>query len=80
MRPQSSVGCGDKHSQAQEFGQNTLCTLIEAKVMPTPTSTRPEEREFAVDSGASVHMMRKKKSELRRDGHSGKGPEPLQWC
>ena len=28
--------------------------------MPAPTSTRPEEREFVVDSGASMHMMSKK--------------------
>ena len=33
---------------------------IEANVMPTPTSTRSEEREFVVDSGASMHMMSKK--------------------
>ena len=33
----------------------------EAKVMSAPVaSKRPEEREFAVDSGASVHMMSKK--------------------
>ena len=30
----------------------------EAKVMSTPiASKRPEEREFAVDSGALMHMM-----------------------
>ena len=34
---------------------------IEAKVMSAPTSTRPEEREFLVESGASMHMMSKKK-------------------
>ena len=36
--------------------------LVEARVMPAPTSKRPEEREFAVDSGVSVHMMSKKDS------------------
>ena len=35
---------------------------IEARVMPAPTSKRPEEREFVVDSGASVQMMSKKES------------------
>ena len=25
--------------------------------MPAPTSKRPEEREFVLDSGASMHMM-----------------------
>ena len=28
--------------------------------MPTPTSTGPEEGEFVVDSGASMHMMSRK--------------------
>ena len=33
----------------------------EVKAMPPPTtSRRPEEREFVVDSGASMHMMSKK--------------------
>ena len=32
----------------------------EVKAMPAPTSKRPEEREFVVDSGASMHMMSKK--------------------
>ena len=41
----------------------------EAKVMLTPiASTRPQEREFVVDSGASMHMMIKKElsSEVSR--------------
>ena len=33
---------------------------IEARATPAPTSTTPEEREFAVDSGASMHMLSKK--------------------
>ena len=37
--------------------------LGEEKGMPAPTtSKRPEEREFVVDSGASMHMMSKKES------------------
>ena len=39
-------------------------SLIEAKVMPAkvmsvPTSKSPEERDFVVDSGASMHVLRK---------------------
>ena len=34
----------------------------EAKVMAAPTPTKPMEREFVVDSGASMHMLRKKKA------------------
>ena len=41
--------------------KTTFYTPIEAKVMSAPSSTRPEEREFVVDPGASMHMMSKKK-------------------
>ena len=34
--------------------------LLKVKAMPAPSSKRPEEREFVVDSGASVHKMSKK--------------------
>ena len=44
----------------QNSDTTTLFSPIEAKKMPAPTSTRPEEREFAVDSKASMHMMSKK--------------------
>ena len=37
------------------------------KQLPAPTSKRPEEWEFVVDSGASVHMMSKKRLKLRTD-------------
>ena len=40
--------------------RTTLYTPIEAKAMVAPTSTRPEEREFVVDSGASMHMVSKR--------------------
>ena len=30
---------------------------IEARAMPAPTSKSPKEREFVVDSGASMHML-----------------------
>ena len=35
-------------------------TSVEARAMPAPISTRSEEREFVVDSGASVDMLSKK--------------------
>ena len=38
----------------------TFYTPIEARAMPATTSKSPEEREFAVDSGASMHMLSKK--------------------
>ena len=38
---------------------------VEAMVTPTPTSTSPEERKFVVNSGASMHMVSKKRLKLR---------------
>ena len=40
----------------------TFYTPIEAKVMPALISKSPEEREFIVESGASMHMRSKKHS------------------
>ena len=39
----------------------TFETSIEARAMLAPTSERPEEREIVVESGASMHMLSKKK-------------------
>ena len=33
---------------------------FEARATPAPTSKLPEEREFVIDSGASMHMLSKK--------------------
>ena len=54
----------------------TTCYTPIVKGMPARTSTRPEEREFVVDSGASMHMMSRKRIKLRRDGHSKKVQNP----
>ena len=37
-------------------------TPVEARVVPAPTSKRPDEREFVVDSGATMCMLSKKNS------------------
>ena len=43
--------------------------LVKSKVMSAPiASKRPEEREFVVDSGASMHMMSKKESSSEEMG------------
>ena len=49
-----------KNYKLKNLEKTTFYTLTEATVMPTPTSTRSEEREFVVDSGATMHMMSKK--------------------
>ena len=49
---------------------------IEARATPAPTSKLPEEREFVIDSGASVHML--SKSDLTSAAMDTlKRPEPL---
>ena len=60
MRPQSSVGFGENIEKLKNSDKTTFCFLIEAKAMQAPiTSKSSEEREFVVDSGASLHMMSK---------------------
>ena len=55
--------CTKKDASAEQQDLAKMCTSsriankapfytpVEAKVMPAPTSKRPEEREFVVDSG-----------------------------
>ena len=45
MRPQSRMGLGEKRPQARKYGHSYV-----AWVMRAPSSKKPEEREFAVDS------------------------------
>ena len=40
----------------------TFYSPTETWVMPAPSSKKPGEREFVVDSGASMHMLSKKDS------------------
>ena len=39
---------------------DTFYFPAQAWVMPAPSSKNPEEREFVIDSGASIHMLSKK--------------------
>ena len=56
MRPQRSMGLGKTRPQAQTH-RTRPCSLPlpAAWVIPAPSSKKPEEREFVVDSGASMH-------------------------
>ena len=63
------MGFGEQYLQAEEFGQSYVLYSSEVKAMSAPASKRPEEREFVVNSRASMHMMSKKRIKLRRDGH-----------
>ena len=64
--PVKQCGTWRKTLQVQQLGQNyVMCSV---KVMSTlVTSRRPEEREFVVDSGSSMHMMSKKKNEAQKN-------------
>ena len=52
-------------------------TPVEARVLPSPTSKRPEEREFVADSGASMHMLSKMDS-AQTNWNPSKVQEPSQ--
>ena len=46
--------------------KTSFYTCLEARRKPAPTSIRPEEREFVVDSGASMLMLSKKELTVKR--------------
>ena len=73
MRSLSGMGFAEHIYKLRNADKATFYSSNEAKVMPAPTSTSPEEREFVVDSGATVHMMSKK------DLSSDQLDTPL-WC
>ena len=58
MRPQSSVGFGEKVRKLKNSDKTMFYVPGEVKTMPAPTSKRPEEREFVVDSGASMEQKK----------------------
>ena len=40
--------------------KKSIILLSFGKLVPAPSNLKPEEREFVVDSGASMHMISKK--------------------
>ena len=55
MRPHRSMGLGETCPQAQKIRiKTTLYSPIKARAMLAPTSKIPKEREFVVDSEASM--------------------------
>ena len=60
MRPQSRVGkMGKSFLKLKEKDKATFFSP-EVWCLPAPSSTKPQEREFVVDSGASMHMLSRK--------------------
>ena len=43
----------------QEKHKTTFFSLLEDWCLPSPSTIKPEEREFVADSGASMHMFSK---------------------
>ena len=60
MRPKRGVKPCQKHIKAQEKDKASFHSPSEEWVLPVASTKEPEEREFVVDSGASMHMVSKK--------------------
>ena len=46
--------------KTKEKQKTTFFSPSENRCLPSPSTLKPEEREFVVDSGASMHMISKK--------------------
>ena len=61
MRPQSSMGLGDNVFRLKKKRiKRRLILLLLPRQCRRPHQKSPEEREFVVDFGASVHMLSNK--------------------
>ena len=58
--PRSSVEAGQKCSKIKGENKATFLSPSEIWCLPAPSNLKLEEREFVVDSGASMHMISKK--------------------
>ena len=57
-----------KSSKLMEKKKTTVFSPTEKWCLPSPSKIKAEEREFVVDSGASMHMISRKGSKFRRIG------------
>ena len=60
MRPWSSMRRGENIYKLQNADKATFNSPTEIKAAPAQISKSLEEREFVVDSGASMHMLSKR--------------------
>ena len=59
--PRSNVEAGQKCvKNLKEHQRAAFFSPSENRCLPAPSTLKPEEREFVVDSGASMHMISKK--------------------
>ena len=59
MCPRSSVEIGKNILKVKEKDKTTFFSPSENRCLPSPSNLQPEEREFVVDSRASMHMISK---------------------
>ena len=60
MCPWSSVEVGQKNLKIKGENKTAFFSLLENWCLPAPSTLKPEEREFVVDSGALMYMISKK--------------------
>ena len=60
MCPRRRVEIGQEDLKALRKGQSYLFAPTNEWCLPAPSVLTPEEREFVVDSGASMHMLSRK--------------------
>ena len=60
MRPRRRVETSQTYPKAQRKGQINIFPPTEVWCLPAPSVTKPEERAFVVDSGASMHVLSRK--------------------
>ena len=60
MRPKQNVEPCQKRIQGPRKNKATFYSAAEQRVLPAASTKEPEEREFVVDSGASMHMVIKR--------------------
>ena len=66
--PRSSVEAAENVLKLKEQERATFFSLLEKRCLPAPSNIKLEERDFVVDSGASVHVIsRKDLSEAEMD-------------
>ena len=60
MCPKQGLGSCQKIYKLKANDKVTFFSLAEKLVLPSASARKPEEREFVVDSGASMHMVSEK--------------------
>ena len=60
MCPKHGMESCQKKYKLKETDEATFFSLTNEWNLPAPSTIKPEEREFAVDSGSSMHTLSRK--------------------